>query len=84
MTIYNKQAYEDWVVANPCPFCGSEYITVYNKDFFEKHHVKKVLIRCKACGGMIESDRNGGNYEGAFENVLGKWNRRPGDGTDGQ
>lgn len=71
------------VVANPCPFCGSDDIWIWSEEAFDRLEMYTARIFCNGCGAELQSDlirdREGNivrSYEGAFENALEKWNRR--------
>ena len=71
------------VVAEKCPFCGSDDIWAENRETFDRLEMYTVGIGCNGCGaelrGDLLQDYEGNiirSYEGAFENALEKWNRR--------
>ena len=59
----------------PCPFCGSNNLTVSHIDGQYGYSSSRDYVECNACkahGGYVEDSRCGENFEKAIKN----WNMR--------
>jgi len=43
---YEYRTVQEWIVADPCPFCAGELVADYHREVLS--------VRCRACGGLGE------------------------------
>ena len=62
----------------PCPFCGSSYFDVMDKDTYEKSFgdgfMRITCLTCKMDNWNIPNEEM--TYEEALSRMITKWNRR--------
>lgn len=60
----------------PCPFCGGQTILI------EQDGHAKFRLACSTCHVFLARRYKPGEADEAYQNLLGRWNRRVTDRTD--